>query len=133
MDEANRAVVRSLPAAFHDGDLDRAVATVTDDFKLVDVAAGQTFGGPAGLRQWLQSRHLRPLRRRHDDASARPAPAARQRSGARNDRRHGYGRKDQASIDTNVAPSCAGGQRLGNRAAGGFGALLGGPFQCQTG
>jgi steroid delta-isomerase-like uncharacterized protein len=46
-------VVRSLFEAFNDGDLDRAVATVTDDFELVDAAAGQTFHGRNGCRQWL--------------------------------------------------------------------------------
>ena len=46
-------VVRSLFEAFNDGDLDRAAATVADDFELVDVAAGQTFHGPEGCREWL--------------------------------------------------------------------------------
>jgi steroid delta-isomerase-like uncharacterized protein len=47
------AVVRSLFEAFNEGDLDRAAATVTDDFELVDVAAGQTFNGLDGCREWL--------------------------------------------------------------------------------
>jgi steroid delta-isomerase-like uncharacterized protein len=51
----NSAVVRSLLDAFNDGDLERAAATVSDDFELVDVAAGQTFGGPEGCRRWLQT------------------------------------------------------------------------------
>ena len=55
MDEADVAVVRELFAAFDEGDLDRAVATVTEDFELVDIAADQTFQGPAGLRQWLET------------------------------------------------------------------------------
>jgi ketosteroid isomerase-like protein len=50
----NAAVVRSLFEAFNDGDLVRAAATVSDDFELVDVAAGQTFRGPDGCRQWLE-------------------------------------------------------------------------------
>ena len=49
----NTAVVRSLFDAFNVGDLARAAATVTDDFQLVDLAAGQTFHGPEGCRQWL--------------------------------------------------------------------------------
>src|SRR3712207_1074660 len=55
MDEADVAVVRELFAAFDEGELDRAVATVTEDFELVDIAADQTFQGPAGLRQWLET------------------------------------------------------------------------------
>ena len=46
-------VVTALFDAFNDGDLDRAVAAATDDFELVDVAAGQTFHGPDGFRRWL--------------------------------------------------------------------------------
>ena len=34
-------VVGSLFEAFNDGDLERAAATVSDDFELVDVAAGE--------------------------------------------------------------------------------------------
>lgn len=48
------AVVRALFDAFNDGDLARAVADVSEDFELVDVAAGQTFHGPDGCRQWLE-------------------------------------------------------------------------------
>jgi steroid delta-isomerase-like uncharacterized protein len=54
MNTATSAVIRSLFEAFNDGDLDRAAATVTDDFELVDVAAGRVFRGPAGCREWLQ-------------------------------------------------------------------------------
>jgi steroid delta-isomerase-like uncharacterized protein len=50
----NTAVVRSLFDAFNDGDIARAAATVTDDFQLVDVAAGRTFRGTDGCRQWLE-------------------------------------------------------------------------------
>ena len=53
MEHQERAVVGSLFDAFNDGDLDRAVAVVSDDFELLDVAAGQTFHGPEGCRQWL--------------------------------------------------------------------------------
>ena len=49
----NIQVVTSLFEAFDEGDLDRAVATVTDDFELLDVAAGQTLRGQEGCRRWL--------------------------------------------------------------------------------
>jgi steroid delta-isomerase-like uncharacterized protein len=55
MIDDNRAVVRSLFEAFDDGDIARAAATVTDDFRLVDVAAGQTFHGADGCRRWLET------------------------------------------------------------------------------
>lgn len=52
----NAAIIRELFDAFDAHDLDRAVATATEDFELVDFAAGgQTFRGPEGLRQWLQT------------------------------------------------------------------------------
>lgn len=54
MPDETVAVVRSLFDAFNDGDLARAAQTVSDDFELVDVAAGQTFRGPEGCRRWLQ-------------------------------------------------------------------------------
>lgn len=47
-------VVRLLFEAFNERDLERAAAAVSDDFELVDVAAGQTFRGPDGCRQWLE-------------------------------------------------------------------------------
>lgn len=47
-------VVRALFDAFNEGDLERAAAMVSDDFELVDVAAGQTFHGRAGCREWLE-------------------------------------------------------------------------------
>ncbi len=53
--DAATAIVRSLFEAFNDGDLDRAVSTAGDDLEFVDVAAGQTFRGGTGLRQWLQT------------------------------------------------------------------------------
>jgi steroid delta-isomerase-like uncharacterized protein len=53
VEQEARAVVRSLFDSFNEGDLDRAVAVVSDDFELVDVAAGQTFNGPEGCRRWL--------------------------------------------------------------------------------
>ena len=55
MSEESAAVVTALFEAFNDGDLDRAAGLVTDDFELVDVAAGQTFRGPGGLRDWLST------------------------------------------------------------------------------
>ncbi len=52
----NAAVVRDLFDAFNNHDLDRATTMVTEDFELVDFAAGgQTFRGPKGLREWLQT------------------------------------------------------------------------------
>jgi steroid delta-isomerase-like uncharacterized protein len=47
-------VIRALFDAFNEGDLKQAAATVSDDFELVDVAAGQTFHGPEGCREWLE-------------------------------------------------------------------------------
>jgi steroid delta-isomerase-like uncharacterized protein len=55
MAEDNIAMVRSLFDAFNDGDLDRGAALVTEDFELLDVAADQTFHGPAGCREWLNA------------------------------------------------------------------------------
>ena len=49
------AVIHTLFDAFNTGDLARAASLVTEDFELVDVAAGLTFHGPDGLLQWLQS------------------------------------------------------------------------------
>jgi steroid delta-isomerase-like uncharacterized protein len=51
----NGAVVRDLFDAFNNHDLNQAVARVTEDFELIDFAAGQTFRGPDGMRQWLGS------------------------------------------------------------------------------
>jgi steroid delta-isomerase-like uncharacterized protein len=51
----NSAVVRDLFDAFNDRDLDRVAATVSEDFELVDFAAGgQVFRGPQGILRWLQ-------------------------------------------------------------------------------
>jgi steroid delta-isomerase-like uncharacterized protein len=47
-------VIRELFAAYNEGDIDRATALVTDDFKLVDIPAGVTLDGPEGLRAWLE-------------------------------------------------------------------------------
>lgn len=47
-------IVRNFFDAFNRHDLDSAVATLTPDFALEDVASGQTFHGPEGGRQWLQ-------------------------------------------------------------------------------
>ena len=55
MDQDSSAVVRSLFEAFNDDDIDRAVDLVSTSFELVDFAAGQTFHGPEGCRQWLQA------------------------------------------------------------------------------
>ena len=53
--ENHAVVIRSLFNAFNEGDVGRGAALVTQDFELIDVAIGQTFHGPDGLRQWLQS------------------------------------------------------------------------------
>jgi steroid delta-isomerase-like uncharacterized protein len=51
----NAAIVRDLFDAFNSHDLDRAATMVTEDFELVDFAAGgQTFRSPEGLSEWLQ-------------------------------------------------------------------------------
>ena len=51
----NAAIVRDLFDAFNSHDLHRAATMVTEDFELVDFAAGgQTFRGPEGLHEWLQ-------------------------------------------------------------------------------
>jgi steroid delta-isomerase-like uncharacterized protein len=55
MAEDNIAIVRSLFDAFDLGDLDRAVALVTEDFELIDVPSGGTFHGPEGCREWLST------------------------------------------------------------------------------
>jgi hypothetical protein len=49
VDDDNAAVVRALFDAFNDGDLAQALATVTEDFQLIDLAAGQTFTPPTGV------------------------------------------------------------------------------------
>ena len=54
MPDDGTAVVRSLFEAFNEGDLERAAAAVSQDFELVDLAAGQTFHGPDGCRRWLE-------------------------------------------------------------------------------
>ena len=52
----NADIVRNLFDAFNSYDLDRAATMVTEDFELVDFAAGgQTFRGPEGLREWFQT------------------------------------------------------------------------------
>ena len=53
--EDHAAVIRTLFNAFNEGDVDRCATLATEDFELVDVASGQTFHGPGGLQQWLQS------------------------------------------------------------------------------
>ena len=55
MEQDEAGVVRALFDAFNEGELDKAAATVSDDFELVDMAAGQTFRGPAGCREWLST------------------------------------------------------------------------------
>ena len=50
----NAAVIKALFDAFNKGDLSGAASLVTQDFELVDVAAGFTLHGPDGLLQWFQ-------------------------------------------------------------------------------
>jgi hypothetical protein len=54
--QTNAPVVRALFEAFNEAALDWAAGMVTEDFTLLDVAAGQTLHGPAGCRQWLEGR-----------------------------------------------------------------------------
>jgi steroid delta-isomerase-like uncharacterized protein len=55
MEQDAGRVVTSFFDAFNDGDLDRAAGLVTEDFELLDVAAGQLFRGREGCRQWLEA------------------------------------------------------------------------------
>jgi len=50
----NASVIKALFDTFNKGDLAGAASLVTQDFELVDVAAGYTFHGSDGLLQWLQ-------------------------------------------------------------------------------
>lgn len=52
--EDHVAVIRTLFDAFNARDFDRCAALVSEDFELVDVAAGLTLHGPNGLLQWFQ-------------------------------------------------------------------------------
>ena len=46
-------LVRQVFDAFNDGDLQRAVSSVSPTCEITDVAAGQSYRGPEGFRQWL--------------------------------------------------------------------------------
>lgn len=46
-------VVRALFEAFNAGELDRCAALAHEDFELFDAPGGETYRGPAGLREWL--------------------------------------------------------------------------------
>lgn len=50
----NASVIQALFDTFNTGDLAGASSLVTQDFELVDLAAGYTFHGPDGLLQWFQ-------------------------------------------------------------------------------
>jgi steroid delta-isomerase-like uncharacterized protein len=51
----NAALVRDLFDAVNERDLDRVAAMVSEDFELVDYAAGgQVFRGPQGILRWLR-------------------------------------------------------------------------------
>lgn len=52
--EANETLVRRLFDHFNRRAFDQAAALVTEDFALVDHAAGVTLHGPEGLQQWFQ-------------------------------------------------------------------------------
>jgi steroid delta-isomerase-like uncharacterized protein len=53
--EDHVSVIRSLFNAFNEGGVARLDGLVTEDFELSDIAIGQTFRCPGGLRQWMQS------------------------------------------------------------------------------
>ena len=50
MDSDPPSVVRELFNAFNDGDLDRAVSMVTEDFQSLDLAMGFSLRGREGCR-----------------------------------------------------------------------------------
>lgn len=50
----NVATVRALNEAFNNRDWEAAIALTTPDVQSVNVATGQSFQGPDGLRQFLQ-------------------------------------------------------------------------------
>lgn len=50
----NVATVRALNEAFNNRDWEAAIALTTPDVESVNMATGQTFQGPDGLRQFLQ-------------------------------------------------------------------------------
>ena len=54
MTSAEVDVVRQIFEAFNDGDLSRAVSAVSASCQVTDVAAGQSYTGPDGFRQWLE-------------------------------------------------------------------------------
>lgn len=49
----NEELIRSIFAWYNADDIDSIIASVTDDFELVDIAAGETYSGATGLRSWL--------------------------------------------------------------------------------
>ena len=49
------SLVREIYDAYNDRQFDRAADLVTDDFELTMVPTGQTFNGPDGMRQFLQT------------------------------------------------------------------------------
>jgi len=48
------SAVTDLYERFNAGDLEGVLALLTDDFVLEDVAAGATFNGPDGFREWVE-------------------------------------------------------------------------------
>ena len=50
-DQDNARIARAIYDAFNDRDFDAGTALVTDDAEWLNVATGQTFRGPEGVRQ----------------------------------------------------------------------------------
>ncbi|ADU11323.1 protein of unknown function DUF1486 [Micromonospora sp. L5] len=51
--ERNSRLIHQIFEWYNQGDLDSIVESVTDDFELHDVPAGQIYRGPDGLRRWF--------------------------------------------------------------------------------
>lgn len=49
----NSRLIHQIFEWYNEDDLDSIVNSVTDDFELIDVPAGQVYPGPDGLRQWF--------------------------------------------------------------------------------
>jgi steroid delta-isomerase-like uncharacterized protein len=52
--EQNLATVRSIYEGFNTRNIPQVLATVTEDFELVDMALGRTWRGVQGWGEWLQ-------------------------------------------------------------------------------
>ena len=51
--ERNTRLIHQIFEWYNEGDLDSIVDSVTDDFVLFDVPAGEAYPGPDGLRRWF--------------------------------------------------------------------------------